>query len=193
MLVFLSGPTLQGGGKQNFAKISKIRSKAKSLGTITVIGLGRHLIVAGVIHPTVDTTAAVVTLLQAVDTALIVTMVDTVVVRPFEIITMKIGTMVVIGPLLAAEVADRPPMIINLLEEEDMAILTALLLRAVIRRTHIRRTGILAAGLGDLLRGAMDTNRLGVTGDFLLLMFCDSRIVAVVNSAANISGGVIGL
>lgn len=116
-----------------------------------------------------DIIAAVVTLLQAVDTALIVTMVDIAVVRPFVNITMMTETMVVIGPLLVVGLADRIRMITNLLGE-DMAILMDLLLRAVTQKSHIRRTGILVAGLGDHLREAMITIS-DVIGDFLLLNF----------------------
>lgn len=153
---------------------------------ITAIVLGHHHIVAEVIHPTVDIIAAVVILLQAVDTALIVMMVDIAVVRPCVIITMmNHGTMVVIGPLLVVELADRLRMITKLLEE-DMAILMALLLRAVIQRSHIRRTGIPVAELGDPHREAMNTIRLGVIGDFLHPDFFDTRFFA---STANILWG----
>ena len=111
-----------------------------------------------------DIIAAAVTLLQAVDTALIVTMVDTVVVRPCGIITtMNPGTMVDIGPLLVVELADLLRMIINL-AEEHIATLMDLSLHAVIRMNRMRRTDIVA-GLGDLPREAMNTS-LGVIGEF---------------------------
>lgn len=112
-----------------------------------------------------DIIAAAVTLLQAGDTALIVTMVDIVVVRPCGIITMtNPGTMVDIGPLPVVELADLSRMITNLVEE-DMPILMVLPLHAVIRMNRIRRTDILVAGLEDLLREAMNTS-LGVIGEF---------------------------
>lgn len=123
-----------------------------------------------VIHPTVATIVAAVTLLQVVVIALIVMMVDiAVVLRLCAIIIMtNPATMVVIGLHLVVELADHLWMNRTRLLG-DMTILMVLLLHVVIQMIPMRQTGILVAGLGDLLREAMNTIRLGVTGDFLLL------------------------
>jgi hypothetical protein len=151
----------------------KPRSKVKSLGTIIVIVLGRHHIVAGVILQTVATIAAVGTRLRAGDIALVMMMGGTAVVRrPRVIITMMIhGITVVIGPLLVVARVDRRSMTRIHLLAAVMKILMALLRRAAIPRIHIRRMGILVVGSGEaLLREAMNTIRLGVIGDFSFLI-----------------------